>query len=284
MRVQVCSGGCGRPASWGAACSWHSFTAQEHRRGQRPTVAAPVLARLRRHIHALRTAGVPEAQIALDAGLNRPTIQWVSSGRAEAGVPPGYRISPQQADRILALPVPRTLHEGVAATAPVAAVGTVRRLRALAAAGHPAAALADDLLCEQAVVEKILAGRMTTVPAGLARDTAALFSRLQMVVGVCETSKRSARARRWAPPLAWDEERLDDPDAGPERTPRRRVGFVESYTELRMLGFSDLRIAERMGVQPNSLLRQMMRYGLTPSGELTTVASAQKHRPHTKAS
>lgn len=273
--VQVLSAGCIRPACWAGHCSWPSFTAQQRRRGQRPTVTAPLLARLRRHIHALIDAGVPEAQIALDAGLNRRTIQWVSSGRAEAGVPPGYRINPQHADRILALAVPHTLHEGIADTAPVAAEGTVRRLRALVAAGHPAPALAAQLTLDPAVVEAILEGRVNEVPAGVARAAADLFSRLQMVVGACEDAKRAAAARRWAPPLAWDEERLDEPDAGPERTPRRRVGFVEAYTELRMLGFSDLRILDRMGVQPDSLLRQMMRYSITPSPELITVARQQ---------
>lgn len=282
--VQVCNAGCIRPASWAGYCSWHSFMAQQQRRGQRPTVAAALLARLRRHIHALIDAGVPEAQIALDAGLNRRTIQWVSSGRAEAGVPPGYRISPQQADRVLALAVPHTLHEGVADTAPVAGVGTVRRLRALVAAGHPAPVLAGHLTLDLAVVETILEGRIKEVPAGVARAAADLFSRLQMVVGACEDAKRAAAARRWAPPLAWDEERLDEPDAGPERTPRRRVGFVEAYTELRMLGFSDVRIADRMGVQAGSLLRQIMRYNLTPSAELVSLASSQKCRAQKKAS
>lgn len=39
-----------------------------------------------------------------------------------------------------------------------------------------------------------------------------------------------------------------------------------------------------MGVQPASLLRQMMRYGPQPSPELVTLASHHKHRAQKKAS
>ena len=283
MSDQVCTTGCGRPASWGGSCSWHSFTAQQHRRGAQE-VPAPVLARLRRHIHALIAAGVSEAQIALDAGLNRRTIQWVSSGRAEAGVPPGYRIGKSHAERILALSVPRTLHEGVDDSAPVAAIGTVRRLQALIAAGHPATAIARCLAVSLQCVEEILDGRLDSVTAGTARAAATLFSGLQMTAGASQAAKDYARARRWAPPLAWDEDLLDEAKGRPDRGPRRRLGFVEAYDELRMLGFTDLRIADRMGVQPASLLRQMMRYGLQPSPELVTLASHHKHRAQKKAS
>ena len=283
MTVQVCTAGCGRPASWGGSCSWHSFTAQQHRRGAH-AVSPALLARLRRHITALTDAGVSQSQIALDAGLNRRTIQWVASGRAEAGVPPGYRIGQAHADRILALPVPRTLHEGVQDLAPVPAIGTVRRLQALVAAGHPVTAIAHCLAISTDWAAQILDGRLECVPAGTARAAATLFSGLQMTAGASDEAKEYAKARRWAPPLAWDEDLLDDAKARPDRGPSRRLGFVEAYEELRMLGFTDLRIADRMGVQPASLLRQMIRYGLQPSSELVSLASQLKHRAQKKAS
>ncbi len=277
MTVQRCSAGCGRPASWGGCCSWHSFTAQQRRRG--PAEVGPAtLARLRRHIQALVAAGVCEAQIALDAGLNRRTIQWVASGRAEAGIPPGYRIGWAHAQRILALTVPRTLHAGVEDSAPVAAVGSVRRLRALMAAGHPASAIAHCLEVPVERVEEILSGRLESVSAGMARAAATLFSRLEMTPGASKAAKDYAQACHWAPPLAWDEAQLDEEAARPDRGPRRRPGFLEAYEELRMLGFTDLRIADRMGVQPGSLVRQMLRYGLSPSPELATAACQDKHR------
>jgi len=285
MTVQGCSAGCGRPASWAAGfCSWHFFKAQERRRGGTQELPLPALARLRRHIHTLLAAGVSEAQIALDAGLNRKTIQWVASGRAEAGVPPGYRIGRAHAARILALPVPRNLHEGLADHEPVPAVGTIRRLRALVAAGHPVTAIAHCLEHPLDTVEEILDGGRATVPAALARAAATLFSGLQMTPGACAQSRKYAQSRKWAPPLAWDEAQLDEKRARPDLGPSKRPGFAEAYHEFRMLGFTDLRIAERMGVQPASLLRQLLRYGLPASAELVATASQQKHRAQKKAS
>ncbi len=37
-------------------------------------------------------------------------------------------------------------------------------------------------------------------------------------------------------------------------------------------GYNDLTIANKMGVQPKSLLRQIQRYGMTPSAELVATA------------
>jgi hypothetical protein len=283
MTVQVCTAGCGRPARWGGYCSWHHFSTVQQR-GTVDQVPVAVLTRLRRHIHALLAAGVSEAQIALDAGLNRKTIQWVSSGRAEAGTPPGYRIGAGHAARILGLTVPRTLHDGIRDAEPVPSIGTVRRLRALVAAGHPATAIAHCLELPLDVVDHLLGGAAATVTAGVARAAAALFGGLQMTPGASEQARRIGKSRGWAPPLAWDEDLLDETTARPDFGSRKRAGFVEVYSEFRMLGFTDLRIAERMGVQPGSLLRQMIRYGLTPSPELVNTASHLKHRAAKKAS
>lgn len=277
MTVQLCNAGCGRPDRWAGNCSWHHFQTQQHRNSS-PQVATAVLTRLRRHIHCLLDAGVAEAQIALDAGLNRKTIQWVSSGRAEAGAPPGYRITSEHATRILAVTVPRILHEGIADAEPVASLGTVRRLRALVAVGHLPAALAASLNLPRDVVDDVLGGARASVSAGTARSAATLFGRLQMTAGASPQARRYATDRGWAPPLAWDEDRLDDATARPDFGSRKRPGFLEVYTEYRSLGFTDLRIAEHMGVQPGSLLRQLIRYGLPATEDLTTAASRSKQR------
>ena len=152
------------------------------------------------------------------------------------------------------------------------------------AAGHPATAIAHRLAVSLQCVEEILDGRLDSVTAGTARAAATLFSGLQMSAGASREAQEYAKMRRWAPPLAWDEDLLDEVNGLPDRGPRRRLGFAEAYDELRMLGFTDLRIADRMGVQPGSLLRQMMRYGRPPSPELATLASHHKDRAQKKAS
>lgn len=242
------------------------------------------LAALRRHIQALLDAGVPLAGIAWHCGLNRKTIQWVASGRAEAGVPPGYRLEPVHAERILAL-VALPLHGGADNGQPVPAVGTVRRLRALMAAGHPAADLAGHLHVAAQTVTAITDSNPDTVPASLARSAAALFLRLEMTTGGCQESRRRANRRQWAPPLAWDADQIDTPEAKPDfGAQARRPGFLATYSELRAWGFTDVRIAEHMGVQASSLLRQMNRYDLPASDELTAAASEEKRRARRAAS
>jgi len=160
----------------------------------------------------------------------------------------------------------------------VPSIGTVRRLRALVAVGHPAADIAHCLDLPVDLIDDLLGGAPATVSAGTARAAAALFSGLQMTAGASEQARRHARAHGWPPPLAWDEDLIDDAAARPDFGSRKRPSFLEVYSELRMLGFTDLRIADRMGVQPGSLLRQMIRYGLPPNPELVTVASQDKHR------
>jgi WhiB family redox-sensing transcriptional regulator len=48
----------------------------------------------------------------------------------------------------------------------------------------------------------------------------------------------------------------------------RRVSFPERFLELRALGYSDLQIVTRMGLKPESVLRQMQRHRIPASAEL----------------
>lgn len=276
----MCKAGCGRPAGGGGAlCGWHFFQTQQAIRrspagGQE--VPGPVLASVRRHLEVLLAGGVPAAQIVVDAGVNRQTIQWVLSGRAEAGVPPGYRIGWVHVARIRAITAPAGLHPGDPDRAAVPAVGSVRRMRALVAAGYPVAELAERLGLARAAAAGLLDGSADTVAAGLARSVARLFDALQLRPGPSAAARKYAAVRRWAPPLAWDEEALDDPAGAADTGRGKRAGFPELYAEMRMLGFSDVRIAERLGVKPASLLRQIHRHGLTPTEGLVTLVCQAK--------
>lgn len=50
------------------------------------------------------------------------------------------------------------------------------------------------------------------------------------------------------------------------------------YFELRDLGYNDLQIVNRWNVKPQSLLRQLNRYDITPSQLLVQTARAHEHR------
>ena len=53
---------------------------------------------------------------------------------------------------------------------------------------------------------------------------------------------------------------------------RRAPSWEERYYELRDLGYSDFDVLRKLGIKPQSLLRQLQRYDITPSRELVELA------------
>jgi hypothetical protein len=72
----------------------------------------------------------------------------------------------------------------------------------------------------------------------------------------------------WVPPLAWDDDTIDNPQAKPDLGEKRTIRWDERYLELREIGLTDVEILHRWGIQPQSLLRQLERYGIPQSAEL----------------
>lgn len=56
----------------------------------------------------------------------------------------------------------------------------------------------------------------------------------------------------------------------------RKEGFRDRYEELQALGYNDLQIVDRLGMKPQSVLRQMQRHGLTAHIEL--VRDSYRHQ------
>jgi len=220
---------------------------------------------VRQHLKALTAAGIGTRRIAKLAGLERMVVQAILSGCSHGGgrrQPPRKRVSRRTADAILAVPLPdhSMVRDLSADRARVPGVGTARRLQALAAIGWPQRELAARIGWRQSNLSALIAGRPVT--AETARKVAALFDELQMVPGPSEAARRRAVERGWVPPLAWDEETIDDPDAQPDLGAEGRVGFVDRYLELSALGLGDVEIASRLGISRASLERQLYRHGL----------------------
>lgn len=141
----------------------------------------------------------------------------------------------------------------------VPATGTVRRLQALAALGWDPAVLAARAGLDWAGVR-----RAPVVAAGSALLVARAYDRLSMTPapagpGAARVVASAAR-HRWAPPLAWDDEDLDDPAATipPPRPPRRGLAAAE-VLELRAIGLSDLEISARLRLQVHTVTRRVRR-------------------------
>lgn len=118
----------------------------------------------------------------------------------------------------------------------VDACGVRRRLNALAAIGWSRHALAAELGCDRSNVQKIIrSARSTPETAAAVR---ALYDRLSMIPGPHPAAAAVARRRGWPPPLAWDDDELDDPKGRPNlgRAPRNGPAPDEVAVQRAMRG------------------------------------------------
>ncbi|WP_407563375.1 hypothetical protein [Streptomyces sp. 184] len=181
------------------------------------TDAEPV----RAHIRDLRTCGMGLRRIADVANVERQRLTAIVNGRPEHGTPPQARVRPHIAAAVLA--VEPTL-DNLAPSTPVPAIGTHRRLQALVYAGWPQARLAARLGTGPGNFTVM----MTTgrVIVRTARAAAAVYDELWQAdprehgVGppAYSRARSHARARGWAPVVAWDDDTIDDPAAVPDWT------------------------------------------------------------------
>ena len=158
------------------------------------------------------------------------------------------------------------------------AVGATRRLQALVALGWTQNELCRRTGISPSTVSHLIRGNVDrTSTANLARISA-VYEQLSMTTGPSDYYRKQAARKRWAPPLAWDDDLIDDPNAHPDLGQKQTVKFDERFLELRELGYSDLQIVNRLNIQPQSLLRQLVRYHIKPDPELVTEATRIKHR------
>jgi hypothetical protein len=163
-------------------------------------------------------------------------------------------------------------------------IGTVRRLRALCAAGYTQKDLAKRLAVNEFWLLAMIEGDSDTVDADSAARISALFNQIQLIPGRSAEARQAARARLWASPLAWDEDEIDNPAAKPHLGRQKALQFPERYAEMRELGYKDVEILRRWKIQAESLVRQLNRYGITPSPELITLAAERKYQRAKEAS
>lgn len=155
-------------------------------------------------------------------------------------------------------------------------IGAVRRIRALQAIGHCARDIAAATTLTEHEVYLIVnqAGRWITQARWLAVATA--YDRLSMTPGQSSKARAIAVAAGYPPPLAWDEDAIDDAAAAPAiddewaeldevaveavmsgRLPTglREVERIEAVRRLADRGCSDQQIGQRLGICSRTVLR-----------------------------
>lgn len=268
---------CGRPLKARGMCDTHY--AQHHRR-QRAygrwsadlVDAQPV----RDHILELRNAGVGNKRLEDEFGIPHSTIQHLLYG--QRGFGPSKKVRHATAERILQIPVPRT-DVGFVRQDRVPALGTTRRLQALVANGYSQTHLIGRLgWPENGTCSELFLGQRPNVAVRRAEDVKALFNQLQMIPGTDRNARRRAKSKGWLPPLAWDEERIDDPTYEPVvvQTPRTPEDDFTDFEYLISSGVGVEAACARLGLAPNSLKRKYERHGRQVPAVLTPVAWRQR--------
>lgn len=223
----------------------------------------------RQHVKKLQAAGMGLVRIGELSDMSHGAIWRLEHGNPKRGKLPPFQIRKDTADRILAVTVSL---DTLAAFAVVDATGAHRRLQALVAVGWTQRRLAERLNVTPANMASFM--RRPRMLATRARTIRGLYDELWNTQPQCQSTQERlavtrarefAAARGWAPPMAWDDDTLDDPAAKPsgavtEQSAHRKLPKGE---ELLVLvdeqGETHQAIADRFDVQLKSVKSALIR-------------------------
>lgn len=183
----------------------------------------------RRHVRALMDAGMGLKRIVAVSGIPQGQLWKLMYGkkRPDGSQVPSKRVRPSTEARILAVRL--DLADG----ARVDSIGAVRRLQALVALGWSQSKVANRLGILPANFTPVIQGRRSTITVAHDKAVRALYDDLSMRLPpevewrdkiAAARARNYAKARGWLPPLAWDDDQLDDPECRP--APLRERGLV----------------------------------------------------------
>lgn len=178
----------------------------------------------RQHVRSLMSRSMGLKRVGEAAGVSHGTLAKLIYGRTrdDGSIrPPSRRIQPAIADKLLAVEL--DLADG-AYVGPDVVAGVALRMRALVALGWSQAKLADRVNIRRSNFH--LTEHRWSMTAGHARAAIALYEELSMRLPpeqdrydriAATKARRHAAERGWLPPLALDDDRLDDPDYIPHQ-------------------------------------------------------------------
>lgn len=184
------------------------------------------------------------------------------------------------AERILAVPA-----DAPTITAKVPALGAARRLQALYAMGHLVHEVAAECGMSRDMVWGVSSGRWVTMDRKRFDAVCRAYEKLSMISGESWKARHVAQKNGWAPPLAWDEGALDDPDARPilglvdEAAEEIDEVAVKAYIAGRMVTVTDRERLEAVarGTAAGMSYAEFDRlHGLSESGTRRFVDEARK--------
>ncbi|WP_031030065.1 MULTISPECIES: hypothetical protein [unclassified Streptomyces] len=108
----------------------------------------------------------------------------------------------------------------------VSALGATRRVRALYVLGHGPTVLAAATGLHRDAITQLAGGKWSQILSVRDQAVREAYGRLSMTVGVTREARSWAARQGWVPPLAWDDDTIDDPAAVPS-TDAPMPGFTE---------------------------------------------------------
>ena len=158
--------------------------------------------------------------------------------------------------------------------------GTIRRVQALARLGWPVGYVkqqagfgrSTDLLDPSRAIRRDHATRVE-----------AIYDRLSMTVGPSRRAALRAQRLGWPPPLAWDDDQLDDPSAQPYRAcPPRQSWDAARWADLDHLlaaGLTLPQAAARLGIGTDALRKAVRRRTRADSDPLPATDAGEHPAP-----
>jgi len=217
---------------------------------------------IRRHVQSLLDQGMSFRGIALTAG-------WKSRNSLQTALERN-KVRRATHERIMAI----TLEKDARRFGYVDATGSARRLQALVVIGWPTRELAIRLGGrDHGTVTDITSQNNRSIRRETAERIKALYDELWDQPGPSRLSAQRAEKRGWLPPLAWDDDTIDDPAAKPHggrwvpRDTRARAEVVEDFLDTyeHHNGRIDI-AAHRLGMTTTALERALHRANADGAG------------------
>jgi hypothetical protein len=246
----------------------------------------------RQHVAALMAQGMGWKRIADTAGVAASVVCKLMYGQRTRGAGPSRRIRKDNAQSLLAVTF------SLAPGANTCGIGTARRIQALVTRGWSMSRLAHRIDLLPANFIRLATGS-ADVTVATAERVRALYEDLwntpppeseQRERIAASRARNHAQRLGWAPPLAWDDDAIDDPTAKPahrltgrqdygldhaaveramsgQRVHLRRPERWEVVRRLHAEGLNDAEISALAGLIPRTVLRDRQALGL-PAAQL----------------
>lgn len=195
-----------------------------------------------KHIHRLRAQGMNYSDMSRACGLTKTQVRDIALNRRHV-----RGIRPETERRILAMQFQSQW---------INVTGIARRIQALAAIGHRYADIAAEAGLSQRALSHIVRHDVARVWHVHAARIIDIYDRWCMTYGPSDKGRRRAALKGWAPPLAWDDDTIDDPHATPvgvHDEDRTEHLDLDEWFRLVRYGEHPERAAERCGVKLGSV-------------------------------